>query len=575
MNKEINSFFRFVKESYFKMTSFLSKNSIITSLLVFSFFLATFLLVYINLPVLSSGDDHYFHFRFASRLLDDGFFNSFRNFKTIYFTGIAQGDHFLYYNFIFYLVLIPFTFITPLFLAIKLYAIVSVSLIGIILYLIFRKLDIKYAFLWAVGFFTAIGLGSFWRLFLSRPFVLSPLIILLLLLAIHKKKYFWIFILSFIPLFWHTATFFVPILAATVYFLCYGFYYREYLWREIGLVFLGVFSAVSVANMIDPGFFISIRDNLFSVLSDVLNLSGNSVVISEGNEVYPKNFFDLLNQNYFLCLLFILSVVFYALNFLKDIKKAVFFPDELKKRKIITMVFFVISTIFIVAIPVISNRFSDFFIFFSWIFIVLVFSEIFSFIEFKDIQIRKFAGYAVLVCLVYFFLNNTLQLNDMFATRGSHPETFSEVGNYLSKNLKKGDVVYDVTWNWFSQLYYYAPDQNYVIGLEPKLTYLYSPRLYWLWQNIAKGYVCEKESCPDVESESTIKIRNKKEYVAWTRDNGNKIADIIINDFQSHYIVSSTEYAELNFTLNNNKRFKRVVNSNNKYFVYRVLEASK
>ena len=162
--------------------------------------------------------DHYFHFRFAERLLQNGFFNSFRDFKTLFFTGIAHGEHLLYYNFLFYLLLIPFTYISPLFLAIKLYAIIALSLIGVIIFYFFKKNEIKYPFLWAVGFFTAIGLGSFWRLFLSRPFVLSPLIIILLVLAIHKRKFFWIFILSFLPLFWHTSTFFVPILVMIVYF---------------------------------------------------------------------------------------------------------------------------------------------------------------------------------------------------------------------------------------------------------------------------------------------------------------------------------------------------------------------
>ena len=555
-----------------KFNNFFTNNEIASFLVVFGFFLISFLLIYMNLPVLSSSDDHYFHFRFAERFIQNGFFSSFSDFKSIYFTNVASGEHLLYYNFLFYAALVPFTFITPLFLGIKLYAVVIISLIGVILFQFIKNMGIKYPFLWAVGFFASIGLSSFFRLFLSRPYVFSPLIILLLILVIHRKKYFWIFFLSFIPLFWHTSTFFVPILVAIVYFLVYAFYKKEYLWKELLLVFFSNLLSVIIAILIDPGFFISIKDNLFSVLSSVLNFSGSTLdVINEGGEVYPKNFFDLFNQNMFLCVMFLSASVIFALSFLKEIKNILSFDDIQKSKKIITSVFFVLSSVFIVAIPNISNRFADFFIFFAWIFIALIFSEVFYYVEFTKISLKKTLGYAVFVCLIYLFLNNGLQLNQTFANSGSRPETFSEIGNYLSKNLKKGEVVYNVTWNWFPQLYYYAPEQNYVIGLEPKLTYLYSPKIYWLWQNISKGYVCETEKCPEKDLERDRSFRKRDLFLKWSKNEGDKIANTIINDFKSHYVVSSKEFGYLNNVLDNNKNFKKVVNSKDQYFIYRIL----
>jgi hypothetical protein len=575
MNISINlkKIIDFIKNNFIGLSNFITKSSVTSLFLVFGFFLISFLLIYIKLPVLSTGDDHYFHFRFAERLLQNGFFDSFRNFKTIYFTNVAQGEHFLYYNFIFYLVLIPFTYITPLYLAIKIYAIVVISLIGVIIFSFIKNLSIKYPFLWSIGFFAVIGLSSFWRLFLSRPFVFSPLIILLLILAIHRKRYLWIFILSFIPLFWHTATFFVPILVSIVYFLVFAFYKREYLWKELLVAFSGVMLSVLTVVLIDPGFFISIKDNLFSVLSGVLNFGGEKInVIQEGGEVYPRNFFDLFNLNLLLCLMFISATIVYSLSFLKEIKHIFMLNEDLKSKKIITTVFFVLSAVFMIAIPSISNRFSDFFIFFSWIFIALVYSEVFSYIKFTNFNIKKYSGIAVFICLTYLFLNNGLQLNDIFASNGNRPDTFAEVGNYLSKNLEKGDIVFNVTWNWFPQLYYYAPDQNYVIGLEPKLTYLYNPRLYWLWSNIKYGYLCEEEKCPEINQKYITENRNKKVISPWIIKDGDNIANSIITDFKSHYIVSSSDYFQLNNILNNNKHFKMVLNSHNQYYIYKVLE---
>lgn len=565
-----------LKYNYLKLNDYIKKNNLITTLLVFGFFLCYFLLLYMRIPVLSSEDDHYFHFRFAERILkNDGFLYSFRNFKTIYFTNVANGEHLLYYNFIFYLVLLPFTLISPLFLAIKLYAIVIASLIGVIIYSFIKNLGIKYPFIWSVAFFATIGIGSFWRLFLSRPFVLSPLLIILLILALHRNKYFWIFILSFIPLFWHTATFFVPLLVTVIYFLIYTFYQKKYLWKELFLVITGTILAVIFALLIDSGFFTSIKDNLFSVLSGVLNFSGNKTnIIQEGGEVYPKNFFDLFNQNVLLCLMFLSAMIYYVLDFFREIKNIKYFDNNLKLKKIIELVFFITSSVFLAAIPIISGRFADFFIFFSWIFIVLIYTEVFSFIKFTKIYIKNFLGYSIIFCLIYIFLNNTLQLNDFFASTGSRPEEFSQVGKYLSENLKKDEVVFNINWNWFTQLYYYAPEQNYVIGLEPKLTYLYEPRIYWLWKNISMGYVCDREKCVEQQKEIII-VSNKNNIELqkeWYRKNGDKIADTIVNDFKSHYIVTSKNYSLLNNILNNNSSFERVLNSNNQYYIYKIIQ---
>ena len=559
---------KWIKLNIYKINTFFVDKPVVSFFLVFSFFLISFLLIYMNLPILSSPDDHYFHFRFAQQLVQNGFFNSFRDFKTLAFTGIAHGEHFLYYNFLFYTVLIPFTFFTPLYLGIKLFAIISVSLIGAILYFFIKKINIKYPFLWTVGFFAIIGLSSFWRLFLSRPFVFSPMIIILLLLAVHKRKYFWIFFLSFIYLFWHTSTFLIPLATVFVYFIATALYNRKYEWKILFWATLGIIASIFTAFLINSGFFIDIRDNVIGVLYSTFD---KKVVISEGGEVYPRNLFDLINQNIFLIVMFLFSFVIYIFTYFSERKYLSTFDSVLKNKRIMTLTLFLCSSVFFIAIPIISNRFSDFFLFFAWIFVVLVLSEVSSYNEFTKPILKKFSQYAIFVCLIYLFLNNALQLNNMFASGGSRPETFSQVGNYLSKNLKKDDIVFNLNWGWFPQLYYYAPSQDYVIGLEPKLNYLYNPKLYWLWQNIGYGYVCETEKCLNQDVLRNSSFRKNDLFKKWAKDEGDQIANVITTDFMSHYIVSSKDYGYLNNVLNNNKHFQKVVDSNGQYFLYEIL----
>src|SRR5690349_8327562 len=125
--------------SFFKMFSsvseYVGKRKYLKNFLIFSFFFSIFFAVYFSVSTLSSSDDHFFHFRFASWIVDHGFFQSFRDLKAIYFSKIAQGNqYFVYYNFLFYLVIIPFTFITPLTLGIKLYAVFAVAFAFWLLY---------------------------------------------------------------------------------------------------------------------------------------------------------------------------------------------------------------------------------------------------------------------------------------------------------------------------------------------------------------------------------------------------------------------------------------------------------
>lgn len=561
----------FFKDKIKKINVFLMEQEVTSFFLVFGFFVIYFFILYMKLPVLSSSDDHYFHFRFAEKLLQDGFFDSFRNFKSIYFTNVANGQYFIYYNFLFYALLLPFTLITPLFLSIKLYAIIIISLIGVIIYLFFKKIGIKYAFFWAVGFFAITGLVSFFRMFLSRPYVLAPAFILLLILAVHKKKYFYIFLLSFFYLFWHTATFLLPIFVGVIYFMIDSLYKRKYNWKLILSVVGGTLAAIIVVSLINVGFFNNIHYNVLGLLKSIFTKDG--INIQEGGELYPKNFFNFLNQNTFLFVMFVLSVVFYIFEFFNEKRKMFFLGGELKEKRILTLTLFFLSLIFLFAIVNISNRFADFFVLFAWVFIALIFSDIFSCVEFNKLISKKALGCAILVCLTYLLINNSLQINDLFASSGSRPETFLKVGNYLSNNLKKDDIVFNVSWNWFPQLYYYAPDQNYVIGLEPKLVYLYDSRLYWLWQNIGNGYVCENEVCKDKEMQRNKYLKKQNLAIEWEEKEGNKIAETIINKFKSHYIVSSKNYPYLNIILSNNKNFEKVVNdTNNGLFVYKILD---
>jgi hypothetical protein len=560
-----------------EMRELIRNNKHIRNLLVFSFFLLLFVVLYMTLPVVSTSDDHYFHFRFTQQIIssDSTFLESFRSFDTLALTNIADGVHFLYYKFLFYIFVAPFTFITPLFVGMKLFAVVILSLIGYFLYKIINDLGIRYPFLWSVGFFAAIGVGAFGRLFLSRPFVFSPIIVLLIALAMYKKKYIWIYILSFLCLFWHTATLLIPIIFALIYFFVHYFYYKEFPWKEVTYTFLGTTTAFIVSYLIDPGYLISIADNLFGVLLSKSEILGETSKIQSGSEVYPGNIFAFVKRNMVLFSMFIFSISFYVLKTLKNIRSVAKLSSTEKRRQTLVMTFFVLSTVFFLMIQLVSKRFIDFFIFFSWIFIAFTINEVFSEVKFLKKNTLKYVKISVLVVLVYLLTANSLGVYQVIATEGSRPHLFKEVGTYLNNNLKEDEIVFNVWWGWFPQLYYYAPKQNYVTGLEPRLNYVHNPEKYWLMVNIGKGYVCYEEKCEGQDLAERNMIRKpREEVISWLEVKGDEMADVIQDKFQSSYVVTSRDFLPLNRVLVYSPRFELLIESGNgtdKYYLYKVL----
>ena len=96
-------------------------------LYVFLFFFSFFSVSYLTLDQVFGLDDHFFHIRFAELFREQGM-SAFTEFQSIYFSRMGIGQEYLvYYNFLFYLALVPFTLITPLVLGIKMYVKVKSS----------------------------------------------------------------------------------------------------------------------------------------------------------------------------------------------------------------------------------------------------------------------------------------------------------------------------------------------------------------------------------------------------------------------------------------------------------------
>ncbi len=542
-------------------------------LLCFSFFFIIFLACYFSVGTVVTSDDHFFHFRFAEEVRDKGVLNAFYDFKAIYFSKMAQGsEYFPYYNFIFFLLLVPFTLIQPLFIAIKLYGAIAAALAFTALYWSFSKFRISAPFLATIAMFSISGVGLLVRFFTSRPFTLAPALLLFLLCFLHKKKYFGVFAISFLYLFWHSSTFFFPFILIGTYAVFEGFYGRKIDHKNVLWGTAGVVSAVGFAYLISPDFLLFMYDTVFGIYRETI--LGSVVVIPEGNELYKAEFFDFLRANSILVCALFASVSIWIYRYI-DLKRSegevLDRPEGETDKNVLLGACFMLAIGFFLGTVALSKRFQDYFTFFGALFAVLTFDDVLSFVRVESRTVRKALATGLLVSAAYLFASNALSIQQAMGS-GASAESFRPVGDWLDANVPPGEVIFNSSWNWFPQLYYHSPSHSYVAGLEPRFLYVYDKELYFKWYHIGyDGYVCSEEECPNAKAElALVKSRPALYQKAWYKKQGDLIADSVAGDFRSHYIITSTSMANLNQILDNNIRFEKALSTASGYNIYRI-----
>lgn len=561
----------FVIALFRKIITAYQTSEIVRVFSVFLLFFSLYSLIYFSVDRVVSLDDPFFHIRFAEIFQEQGM-NAFRNFHWIYFSKISiNQSYFIYYNFLFYIILIPFTYIKPLFIGLKLYGVIFNALAFTALYYFLAKVKVKHSFLWIIILFSIIDFNAIWRFFLARPYTLAPALLLLLLYLCSRKKYLGIFILCLFYFYWHTATFFFPIGVAVLYVAFESFYRRKPDWKilasSFGAISVGTLSSLFFA----PGLFPYMRDIIFRVFWDTA-VGGNKVNLAEGGELYPNNMIDFMRVNIPILTLLIMAFVFEIYQYIESKKQEWDFKEKFSENQIIKSVLFFLSAGFFLG-TIISKRNGDFFVFFSAAYIAMSFDYFIGQISFSSNFIKRSLAIGVIITALYLFTGNSLFLNNQIASAAPF-STIEGTAGWLENNTKDKEIVFNASWNWFPTLFYYDTHNYYVAGIEPRFLYDYSPKMYWAWWNISnKGYVCFEEQCDNISSARDYAGKKEESKKKWYADEGNQAADMIKNMFHSQYIVTSKDLASFNDLMDNNPRFQKVYTDNayNQFFIYKIV----
>lgn len=440
------------------------------AILCFIFFKAQFLTSTIY------GADGYLHIRMAEFLKE---FGPKYDFHWTQFSTFLS--HFSDKDFLFHVLLVPFTYFKDIFLGAKYASCTFFSLFILTMYLMLRKYgDKKFNIFFLVLLMSPY---KFWiELLRPRPFALLFILSLFAVYSLIEKKYIWVMLSSFLLGIAHISGPYVLIYAITIEvnrYLSVKKFDLKNLFCVIGALLAAYLAHPNFPNNMYQFYLNAILVPLYASKSGVLEL---------GAEFFPFNSREML-LNYF----WLHVGIWFSLALLLYKKVEVSFK---------TRVFFILTMMFYV-FAFLSKRYLTH----ALPFAILYFSSLSSDLEFRlkrfDI---KFFLYPVLslIVLVMLFAQYGAFRHSVVSNQyiNTHYERFAEI---MKNNIPKGERIFHANWSDSQYFIGLNPANDYYVTLDPVYMYQYDKKKYMLYRNIAFG----KTSDPYY----LIKKRFKTSYV--------------------------------------------------------------
>lgn len=528
-------------------------------LLVFIFFLTIFLFIHFSSPNLFGGDDGYYHISHASDYFKDGLNAYYYLGDVLSFTVFKDNPTDPW--FLYHIILSPFSRwgLDGLKIASSIFA----AAIFCIFYLLVKWLiydgnnkKSNWKNLIAPLFWTLfLFLSSFsfvFRLALPRPHLLSVIFFLVLLYLILSKRYFSLSIVLALYVLSYEASVII-LIPIFLYFLTEYFFYRK-LNIKLLIFSLAGFTGGAILHISTLNFIYSgIYAGFFKVIFGRFFLE-----LRQGGEM-----FGMGDYNYILSLSLILTLSGIAFIIKTSDSKSLFEPSERNKNFLylgLLSLFFLETSFFI-------SRSFEYFAPVSVLFIALFASNYGSlvvdkineldkrsrfyrtFSYFKD-RLDKGAFLKYIVFSLTFLILSYVFLSNIFEAIESNknaPEfdRYKNAAEFLQQNTEKGSIIFNASWDYFPQLYFWNKHNRYLIGADPVFMYEYNKENFWLWENLTKkGTICDSKNCDN-------KISDPKET-----------KKIIKNIFNSDFIFIDTErdfFKDFdNFLIKNQQDFRLV-----------------
>ncbi len=356
-----------------------------------------------------------------------------------------------------HILLIPFTF-GDLVTGSKISTVLFASLMALAFYGVLRDQKIAYPLFWFILLF-ASSTGFVFRMSLGRVQSLSLLFLLIAVILLLRRKHLGLFVLSFLYVWLYlSAAVFLPLLAAC-YVAAVWFTDREFAWKTL----LAVFAGYAAGVVFNPFFPADIGFLFYDILLKLKDFD-----VSVGGEWYPYSTWRLITGSAVALACTLVGLLIPALSGRRWTSRTLFVC--------------LVNLVFLLA-TMKSKRFVEYWPAFSVLFCAFSVRDSWQWAKLASRPYFKL----ILAGLIAFPLYITHQalVDDL---RGSDLTYRYEGGaSWIAQNTEPGEMIFISDWDLFPMLFFHAPKNNYVAGMDPAYLAEYDPDLYELWDDITDG----------------------------------------------------------------------------------------
>ena len=461
----------------------------IIPILLFVLFLAVMAWIQFASPDMPDNDGFY-HIKLAYLMRTHGLLPEFTWLPQSILNPKEYYDH----HFLFHVALLPFTF-GDLRTGAKLAAVTFSAIAFLAVWLLFRRQQVPYAWLWAIGLL-GVSQAFLYRMSITRAQSLSLALLALGVLWLLERRYKLLAVLAFVYV-WLYDAFPLLIALAVLYGVAVLLVERRFEFRP--LLYVG--AGVLLGMLVNPYF----PDNIFFSIRHMLPKLADATSVRVGNEWYPYETGQLLENSLPALAAFAGGVLALGLS-----------PRKMDVRT----AFALLASLLFGLMLFQARRFVEYFPPFALIFAAFAWTPLlptpqpagpagsrFS----PALFIRTKYPLLILALAIGLSLVRTLpparsQMRDL-----KPYDLYAGGARWLAQNTPEGELVFQTDWDDFPRLFFYNTHNTYLIGLDPTYMQLYDPKLYDLWVPLVRG-----------------EIQQPSQYIS--------------NEFQASYVISDLNH---------------------------------
>ncbi|HJQ23108.1 MAG TPA: hypothetical protein VKA60_04275 [Blastocatellia bacterium] len=411
-------------------------------------------------------NDGFYHMRWSRTLREQ--FPHLPRFQALPLTILNEQDY-VDHHYLFHVLLMPFTFGEDMRLGAK-WAAVTFSSLGILsLFGLLVAFDVRYRWLWLAPII-ASSEPFLYRMSMTRAPALSLAMIGLGAYLILKRKYGWLALLSF-AFVWYYSLFPLIFILAALYAVTVYLAERRIEWKAPLCSLAGILAGL-VVNPYYP-------KNLHLLWEHVLMkaTSGSGYAVDVGVEWYPYDAWDLLRLSALAFVIFFTALAAFEYR---------------RRGRDLKPLFFLLVGLVLLLMMFKSRRFVEYWPPFAVIFAAFTISPRLAQFDrswFRQGRERAIAGVAAAILTIVVGASMIVTVAEARRDMKSEADPYDYKGasEWIAAHVPAGAMIFNTDWDDFPMLYYYNPNNPYIVGLDPSYLYDRDKELWKLYARITLG----------------------------------------------------------------------------------------